>query len=1037
MTTMPYLKIFLSTTLGLIMGLFVLVLFTSDVYATHIPSHTGPGSDFHFLQAEFCNYNGGTIWEVAYKFNWNGGNSGYFYVYADSPGSSFTCDGNQVNMTSVGYYQAGPSKPPPYTMTWWTECIDPTIDPNWQIAPSGLGFVGWSDVNITASGGNNLGVVEATRSDGSGCPIGGGPPPPPPPPPVTPATNLRVTSISCVDALTASVTFAWTPASGATFDQQWLDRQRVNNGFDPGTFTGHQLSVGQSTATFNVADGATHYWRINTHVAGGSWYPSNTASSTVGNCLEAANNLRIAQSCGVAGSVTITFRWNRAQGADFDQAWLDFSVFNNNFASGTYQARNVGVAAESLSEGGFAPNVRYYWRINTHEVGDGWHPSNTATFVSQNCYVPPSNLNVSAGCLGPELGVTFRWTLGSQTNLWLDVDDNGFYDGTFWNVNVGSATSFGWNDGNRIGGQAPQYNSTYFWRLWDGVQHVVYAGTVETPNCGSITLSATTGCTTFNAPFVDLNWVSTTGGTNYAIYRNLILFDRVTAPQTSWTWQAPSGDQGVSYSWIVVDLDNLKVSNTVFLITADCKPPSNLSYTQGCNGPNGTLEVTFSWILGSNPNLLMQIFESTPSGLKQVVNVGLNGQTQFVWNGSFPTIIKPPKTNTVYFWRLHDANADANRWGPTISTDDCPGPDLIIDSFTFLDPITSESKNVLNSSESINVRVTYSNIGNANSPSFRIGYYLNPPTEPASDCSSSFPAGVFQQESPALTLAQGANGTWTFPWTAPSTPGLFQAYAFIDYQCIVAELDETNNISAKTSNVRSSAWLQTKGGDVGAKGNIAIVDTPLGETNSDYLLAGNSISSATNGLWELSGYNKPLIPQGSGDGTVYGYFASRFKNKALNEGTALNPCVLQLAMNGFYTCNSDLAIAGLLQVVPTSGNAVIFVEGNLNISKDVNIGSASVVFVVSGNITIDRLVKRVDGVFISNGIFRDCSTDCGSSNQLVINGAVFARSFDLPRALVSANETTAALVINFEPRYLLNFSQIIGTASIQWKEVAP
>ncbi len=860
---------------------------------------------------------------------------------------------------------------------------------------------------------------------------------PPPPPPVTPATNLQVTNISCVDALTASVTFAWTRASGATFDQQWLDRQRTNNGFAPGTFTGHQLSVGQSTAIFNVADSATHYWRINTHAQGGAWYPSSTASFTTGNCLEPANNLIVNQSCQAGGSVSITFRWDRAVGADFDQQWLDFSVFNNNFTSGTYQARNMGTAASSHVEGGFAPDVRYYWRINTHEVGDGWHPSNTATFLTRNCYSAPSGLNVSVGCLGPALGVTFRWTLGSETNLWLDVDDNGFYDGTFWNVNVGNATSFGWNSGNRISGLAPQYDSTYYWRLWDGVQHVVYAGTVETPNCGTITTTATSGCSAFNAPYVDISWASTTGNNIYLIYKDLTLLTYV-ASGNSYRWDAPITDQGIFHNWMVVDLEGSVVSNIATVQTASCIPPTQLAFTQGCTGANNSLEVVFSWVLGSNSNLTLEIFESTANGLNQVVNVGVNGQTQFVWNSAFPTIIKPPKPNTFYFWRLHDLVVDAYSWGPILVTTDCPGPDLVIDSFTFLDPITSQTKNVLNPNESINVRVTYSNIGNANSPSFRIGYYLNPPTEPASDCSSSFPAGVFQQESPALTLAQGANGTWTFAWTAPNVPGSFQTYAFIDYQCTVAELDETNNISSKTSSVRSNAWLKTTGGDVGVESAISIDKTPVGQRNSDYILVGNSVSSATNGVWELGSYSKPLMPPG----TVYDYFATRYLQKAKDPAQSNQACILLQMQNGFNYCNGDLSVPNsLFGQFNGPGRYIIFVENNLTVSRPSFIlnSDQSVIFIVGRDIIVDSSVSRADGIYIAKGQFHDCNIGSCSTVQLQINGSVFAGSFNLPRARTSFNEVFPALVVNFDPRYLIEFSSpdLLGMPSIEWREVAP
>jgi hypothetical protein len=72
--------------------------------------------------------------------------------------------------------------------------------------------------------------------------------------------------------------FSWTPAAPPG-GVQWLDLSLFNNGFAPGTFISvGPLSAGSSSYVWDgLQVGMTHYWRVNTLLAGG-WAPSQTGS---------------------------------------------------------------------------------------------------------------------------------------------------------------------------------------------------------------------------------------------------------------------------------------------------------------------------------------------------------------------------------------------------------------------------------------------------------------------------------------------------------------------------------------------------------------------------------------------------------------------------------------------------------------------------------------------------------------------------------------------------------------------------------------
>jgi hypothetical protein len=119
-------------------------------------------------------------------------------------------------------------------------------------------------------------------------------------------------------------------------------------------------------------------------------------------------------------------------------------------------------------------------------------------------------------------------------------------------------------------------------------------------------------------------------------------------------------------------------------------------------------------------------------------------------------------------------------------------------------------------------------------------------------------------------------------------------------------------------------------------------------------------------------------------------------------------------------------------------NLVVLVSGDLTIAQNVNAANNrdhTIVFIVSGNINIQRNVSEIDAVLIANGTVNTCSNGVLSVNggsscdgKLTINGSVIADNIAFRRtykgvgaaAAGCLNISCAAEVINFDPALYLN-----------------
>ncbi len=281
-----------------------------------------------------------------------------------------------------------------------------------------------------------------------------------------------------------------------------------------------------------------------------------------------------------------------------------------------------------------------------------------------------------------------------------------------------------------------------------------------------------------------------------------------------------------------------------------------------------------------------------------------------------------------------------------------------------------------------------------------------------------------------LSLGAGATKSWSGIRTVPPPTGAKFAKLFADQGCVVAESDEADNIGRWPYFVGTNNWLQAVGGDVGAVGRIDMSNPPASPKQTDYLLIGRDIGDASSDRWKVNNYIQPLVPTGG----VYDYFNNRFGAKA-RANAAIN-CASDTIVEGFNYCgNGDVTLSSL--AVSGNGSHVIFVDGNLVIAGNIDIGSASVVFVVKNNIVVWG-GNIIDGVYIAGAQFLDCFLQsCSAASPLTVKGAVYANSMFVSKSRALASGGGPSLIVNFEPKYLVEMNDLLGSPSIVWREVAP
>jgi len=486
--------------------------------------------------------------------------------------------------------------------------------------------------------------------------------------------------------------------------------------------------------------------------------------------------------------------------------------------------------------------------------------------------------------------------------------------------------------------------------------------------------------------------------------------------------------------------------------------PGNLQASVSC--VSGSSQVSFTWTASTGADgyyldVTTGQWASDGSGPPWAYKQRTPGTANsFTWNLASPLTNGPPTTpadNTQYWWRLVAYNAAGyspqhvypqNNLSPPgannpVVTLNCASvlPDLIVQSITF----ANDPYNTYQSGDTVIVTsIMVANIGSGDVTNVNVRFFQDLTAVP--NCSTPVTASTILASVPAGTTALWAPVT-SFP--APSA-GPHYAYALVG--CGTTQSDATNDYLEKDYAVSVYAWFETKDGDVGSGGLVDVSQAPLANHYQSTYLAAASSTLGTNVKtqpqpnppgWRITNYSGHRLIAGS----TYNYLAERFKEEAITNPDSGEECTLGSTHDGLNYCSGSSGPVTIAGGTAPSGNRVWFIDQDLIITDRFTVGVAdTIVFVVSGNITINTTVNQADGIYISNATFSDVGASGGNIGpQLVINGAVYTQALSLPRVLATGNNTTPADQIIFQPKYLVALanSTLLGSPAVSWREVAP
>jgi hypothetical protein len=185
--------------------------------------------------------------------------------------------------------------------------------------------------------------------------------------------TLNFPSASCGNG-TASVSFSWTPVSGATM--QFLDLSIFDNGFAPDTFLGSPLAPNQSTLVWNgILTDTAHVWRVNALTPSG-WVTSATGAFVACGTPRA---LGVSPACQNRNLTTGNFRWAALTPAPVTQ-YLDLG-WDPYFSPGSYYGSQQTPTTSSVSWPNIPANITQYYRINALTADGVWHSSPAGSFI--------------------------------------------------------------------------------------------------------------------------------------------------------------------------------------------------------------------------------------------------------------------------------------------------------------------------------------------------------------------------------------------------------------------------------------------------------------------------------------------------------------------------------------------------------------------------------------------------------------------------------------------------------------------------------
>lgn len=261
------------------------------------------------------------------------------------------------------------------------------------------------------------------------------------------------------------------------------------------------------------------------------------------------------------------------------------------------------------------------------------------------------------------------------------------------------------------------------------------------------------------------------------------------------------------------------------------------------------------------------------------------------------------------------------------------------------------------------------------------------------------------------------------------------------------------------------AWLQTKEGDIHAGGEMRS-PIPATATNRNFSTndVGNYPGIITYGTTASFGSGFPSastaghwLVQTTGFRKYYDYFYSILDSPILSSpppGGDIPQASVEASVDGILAYDGNISVPGSGWTIG-SRKAVVLTTGKFLIKGRITIDVAnggSLVVIAKDSIGIDKNLvangpgSRFFGIFVTDEtLYSSINPDFGftpanSNKQLVIDGQVIARAFNLGRDLgagAGGNNTTAAETFRYNPGLVMNSHQDIWSVAHVWKELTP
>ena len=210
---------------------------------------------------------------------------------------------------------------------------------------------------------------------------------------------------------------------------------------------------------------------------------------------------------------------------------------------------------------------------------------------------------------------------------------------------------------------------------------------------------------------------------------------------------------------------------------------------------------------------------------------------------------------------------------------------------------------------------------------------------------------------------------------------------------------------------------------------------------------GTNGGSASQTSWQVgsSAYPDVFTDTHNSIPTSYGFLSETADSSGINPITISS--IGNTSSPGYYKTSNSLTIN--TPVTFSSGNSVIFVNGDLIINKNIIIpkGSGSTaIFSASGSITVDSSVTEIDGLFSADRNFTlNSSSNCPSTgdNQLIIQGSIIANAgrtggtFINNRTLCGSNSLSPSVKFVERPDFMLNYPSVVIQTTRAWQDSAP